>query len=63
MPVNLDINQAVKDSLTLVIRLKGLRKFRIRCWLTLKLLELLSLIAPFTVEIEEDEALYQPTSN
>jgi len=50
--ISLDINDAAKKQFTLVITLTGLREFKIRCWLVLKLIGLLALVAPFSVEIK-----------
>lgn len=46
-----DINNMAKKQLTLTITMKGFREFKIRCWLAMRLIGLLSLIAPFNVKV------------
>lgn len=50
--IRTDINNMAKD-FTLTLVLTGIRKFKIRCWLALRILDLLALVAPFSIKVEE----------
>jgi hypothetical protein len=50
-----NINDMAKKELTLTFTINGLREFKIRAWIVLRLIDLIALIAPFSIVVNLKE--------
>jgi hypothetical protein len=53
--VEIDMGELVEGTLTMTVNIVGTRRFRVRLFIALQLMRIVSWIAPFKVEMEIEE--------